>query len=162
MCNPEWVSVPLVGWSHARALAAVTDAHLVTHARNREAIVRAGLVEGRDFTAIDTGMDGAVTRLMRLVGVPFGSNKGWTTLAAVGTIGYYRFEQLLWQQFGPRLRAGEFDLVHRLTPVSPATPSLLARRCARAGVPFVIGPLNGGLPWPPGFNALRLKEREWL
>jgi glycosyltransferase involved in cell wall biosynthesis len=162
MCNPEWVSVPLVGWSHARALAAVTDAHLVTHARNREAIVRAGLVEGRDFTAIDNGMDAALTKLLRLVGVPFGSNKGWTTLAAVGTIGYYRFEQLLWQQFGPRLRAGEFDLVHRLTPVSPATPSLLARRCARAGVPFVIGPLNGGLPWPPGFNALRLKEREWL
>jgi glycosyltransferase involved in cell wall biosynthesis len=162
MCNPEWVSVPLVGWSHARALAEVADTHLVTHSRNREAILRAGLVEGRDFTAIDTGMDKPMARVLGWLGVPMGSNKGWTALAALSTFSYYRFELLLWSLFRARLEAREFDLVHRLTPLSPATPSLLARRCARLGVPFVLGPLNGGLPWPRGFDKLRLKEREWL
>lgn len=162
-CNPDWVSIPLEGWSHSKAIAALVDAHLVTHVRNRENIAKNGLAQGVDFTTLDTGrLDGPFARVTHLLGVPFGSNKGWTLLTALATFSYYYFEQLLWQRFGPRIRSGEFDVVHRLTPLSPVTPSLLARRCARAGVPFVLGPLNGGLPWPRGFEALRHKEREWL
>src|SRR4051812_48369326 len=39
-CNPEWISLPLVGWSHVRALHDLVDVHLVTQAHNREGISR--------------------------------------------------------------------------------------------------------------------------
>lgn len=158
--NPEWVSVPLVGWSLARALSARTDAHLVTQVRNREALLRAGLCEGRDFTAIDTE---ALAKVLWKVGTRLvGENKGYTLHSALSSFSYYLFEHLVWRTFGPRLMRREFDLVHRITPVSPSTPSILAGRCRRAGVPFVIGPINGGVPWPREFAAFRRREQEWL
>jgi glycosyltransferase involved in cell wall biosynthesis len=159
--NPEWTSVPLVGWSLSRALAKVVDAHLVTHIRNRDAIIRAGLVEGRDFTAIDNERVAAplLTLAHRLRG---GVGKGWTTNTAFSSLAYYSFELELWRQFKTRFAAHEFDLVHRITPLSPTSQSILARRLASLNIPFVVGPLNGGVPWPKHFIGRQYAEHDWL
>lgn len=162
-CNPEWVSVPLEGWSHSQAIARAPgiQAHLVTQIRNRDAIARTGLQEGKDFTAIDSEK---VDRVMWKIGEKLrgGAGKGWTTVMAAMSFGYYYFERRLWQELGHRISAGEWDIVHRITPLSPTVPSLLAAKCAKVGIPFVVGPLNGGVPWPKGFDSARRSEREWL
>jgi glycosyltransferase involved in cell wall biosynthesis len=159
--NPEWVSVPLVGWSHAEALSRLVDAHVVTQVRNRDAIERFGWRHGAEFTALDSE---AVARPMWKF-AKFGRERlgfGWTLATAVQSLSYYQFEALVWREFAERIQRREFDVVHRITPLSPTAPSTLAERCEKAGVPFVMGPLNGSVPWPKTFRAAQHAEGEYL
>ena len=159
--NPDWTSVPLVGWSHARALFDVADVHMVTQVRNRSAIEAAGLVVDREFSVIDT--EPVARPLWKLTeAVRRATGLGWTFDTAMQSLPYYAFEAELWRRFGRELRAGKWDLVHRITPLSPTIASTIAPRLKRAGVPFVWGPINGGVPWPPGFSAVQRREGEWL
>lgn len=160
-CNPEWTSVPLVSWYYYCALRERVSVHLVTQVRNRDALIGAGLAEGEAFTAVDSErVARPIWRLASLL--RGGKGKGWTTAMAFSALSYYYFEHLLWKKFRSPLLQGDFDIVHRLTPLSPAVPSTLARRCKKIDVPFVIGPMNGGLPWPKEFKTEQKREREWL
>jgi glycosyltransferase involved in cell wall biosynthesis len=163
LANPDWVSVPLEGWCLFEALSRVADVHLVTHIRNEENIVRAGLPRVR-FTAIDNRVVErpllATANVLRGTREPGGV--GQTLITAFSSFAYYAFEDIAWRRLGHRIRAADFDVVHRLTPLNPTIPSILAARCAKHRVPFVIGPMNGGLPWLPEFSRERRQEREWL
>ncbi len=159
--NPEWTSVPLVGFSHARSLLDVTDAHIVTQVRNVEALERAGLRRDVDFTALDSEVVAkplwqANAALRKATGL------GWTFETAMAVLPYYYFERKLWQRFGDEIASRRWDVVHRITPLSPTTPSTIAGSCKRLGVPFIVGPLNGGVAWPKGYGAVQHREGEWL
>lgn len=158
-CNPDWASVPLIGWRGTESLSRVAGVHLVTQIRNRDAIEARSPTFPRTY--VDTeDLAGPLYKLaLRLRG---GTGGGWTLNALQGSLAYRLFERRAWALLGDRIRAGEFDVVHRLTPVSPGFTSSMAGRCAGVGVPFVLGPLNGGVPWPRGFEAERARERERL
>lgn len=48
------------------------------------------------------------------------------------------------------LREGKVDVIHQPIPVSPKAPSSLYG----FGIPVVIGPMNGGMDYPPGYEYL--------
>ena len=56
-----------------------------------------------------------------------GKSVAWTTNIAMQYPPYLAFEREAWKTFKGRIRAGEFDLVHRVTPMSPTLPSPMAR-----------------------------------
>lgn len=159
--NPEWTSVPLVGWNLAQAICKRTDSLIVTQVRNRDAFLRAGLELEKDFIVIDNER---VARALHWLGERLrgGDGKGWTMVTALSSLSYYSFEREVWKLLGKRLRDKEFDIVHRITPLSPTSQSTIAGKLKKLGIPFILGPLNGGIPWPAGFGDVRTREREWL
>lgn len=160
MCNPTWTSVPLVGYNFARALAQRDDLsiHLVTHIRNQEGIEQIPIPKLNRLTYIDNEF---ITRPMHQVSKWLrGSKKpAWTIATASQWPGYMLFERQIHRQFFRELEEGAFDIIHRLTPLSPTIPSPLARKTR---IPMIIGPLNGGLPWPKQYPELVNREGEWL
>jgi glycosyltransferase involved in cell wall biosynthesis len=156
-CNPEWPSLPVVGYKAARALAEHADVVVATHVRNRPAIERHGF--GRaEIAWIDNEYIAAPTyRFARWL--RGGDAVAWSANIAFNAPVLIVYEWEVWRRFKKDLKAGRFDVVHRLTPMSPAIPSPMARW---SPVPFVLGPLNGGLRWPTEFQRERRKEREWL
>lgn len=156
-CNPEWPSLPVVGYKYAKALADVVDAVVVTQVRNRANIERAGL--GRaEVVYLDTEALAAPLYKLSLK-LRGGAATGWTIQMAMDYPSYVAFEAVAFAKFRRELADGRFDIVHRVTPMSPTLPSVMPRL---SKVPFVLGPLNGNLPWPPQFREELAREREWL
>ncbi|MEM9435424.1 MAG: glycosyltransferase family 4 protein [Pseudomonadota bacterium] len=153
-CNPEWPSLPVVGYKYARALMEVCDATLATHPRNRENIEATGDIPADRIRYIDTEWLAAPMYKLarRLRG---GDEVAWSTNQMMAYPPYIAFER----QARALLRKDSYDLVHRITPMSPTLPSYLA---GRAGVPMILGPLNGNLDWPAAFAAEQKREREGL
>jgi len=156
-CNPDWPSLPIVGYKLAKAISRLADVTLVTQVRNRPNILRDGVGSAVPVFLDTEWVAAPLHKLSRLIR---GSDqKGWTIQMAMDYPAYLAFEYAAWRMFKPRLLAGEFDVVHRITPMSPTLPSPMAKW---SPVPFVVGPLNGNLPWPAAFSEERRREKEGL
>ncbi|MEM9250666.1 MAG: glycosyltransferase family 4 protein [Pseudomonadota bacterium] len=156
-CNPDWPSLPIVAYKYALALGDVADVTIATHVRNRPNLLRARPDDAR-FVYIDNEWIAApMNKLaMRLRG---GKEVAWSVSVAMRYLPYLAFEWAVWRRFGPALRAGDFDIVHRISPMTPTLPSLLA---GRGKAKFVLGPLNGNLDWPAAFRKEQTREKERL
>jgi glycosyltransferase involved in cell wall biosynthesis len=160
MANPNWISVPLVGWMHVQAISEFADVHLVTHERNRENILACGFPADRVSFVTKSLLERSADAVAHAVEGE--GAMGGATRTALAVPAYYLFERAAHALMRERLGRGDFDLVHRVTPVSPALPSPFVAHARRLHLPFVVGPLNGGVPWPRGYADVRRREGEWV
>lgn len=161
-CNPEWPSLPVVGYKYARALGKVADVTVATHIRNQPNIEKAGDMDVPVVYIDNEWIAGAMYRLSKLL--RGGDQVAWSTNQIMAYLPYIVFERQALRHFRTALARtepgpGGFDLVHRITPMSPTMPSYIAGRTRQ---PFVIGPLNGNLAWPEAFRGEQKREREGL
>jgi glycosyltransferase involved in cell wall biosynthesis len=155
-CNPEWPSLPFVGYQTVKALSRVADVTLATHVRNRYDLK--GLLPDTRVQCVDTEYIAAPLYKFG-TWLRGGSARKWSRATAAAYPTIIAFDYEVQKAFGRRIENGEFDVVHRLTPISPALPSPMASWCP---VPYVLGPLNGGLAWPEPFRTELARERDWL
>lgn len=157
--NPDWPSLPVVGFKYARALAECCAVTVATHVRNRDNVEKAR----GDLRVVYVDNEWIAAPMHRLsVALRGGTEVAWSTSMIMNYLPYLAFERAVWQRFRADLRAGAFDVVHRITPMTPTLPSPIARHAHRLGLPFVLGPLNGALDWPAAFRAEQSRERERL
>jgi glycosyltransferase involved in cell wall biosynthesis len=114
---------------------------LITHARTREELSalfpRDDAIRYVEETSLHRAMWAVGRRLPpRLSNFTFGLVSRFAT-------------QLAQRRMARRLVSEErIDVVHQPIPVSPLEPSLMFG----VGAPVVIGPMNGGMNYPPGFG----------
>jgi len=118
------------------------NVRLVTHARTRPELERLFGGDPRILYVEDT----AAQRLLSRLGHHLPHHLAHFTLGFVSRVITQRAQRRLVRRLAARER---IDVVHQPMPVSPREPSMLYG----LGAPVVIGPMNGGMRYPPGFGA---------
>jgi glycosyltransferase involved in cell wall biosynthesis len=156
-CNPDSVTTPQIAYAHAKALARLHEVTLVVRAANEVAIRRAG-GEFQEIVAIRLpGLDELYRWALRRI---FKFDYGRQSLTAASYPLQIAFEWRAWRQLRSRILSRDFDVVLRILPIISVLPSPFAFFLRDGPIPFVLGPLNGGLPWPKGFPQLDQQRRQ--
>ena len=157
-CNPEGISIPYVTYSHAAALAQNHDVCLVVRSTVEDSVRRAKA----SFRSIEVVRMPWLERVyawgFRTI---FKSNFASQALTAFEYPFALAFEWFAWRQLRRRIYAGEFDVVLRVVPMTAVLPSPFAFFLRKGPIPFVIGPINGGLPFVKGFSQAT-GQKEWI
>jgi glycosyltransferase involved in cell wall biosynthesis len=156
--NPEGITGALIGYSQAQALARLHDVTLVVRALSEDAVRRRqGAVHSVEVIRL-AWLEHIYAWIIHWI---FRDNYYNQVLQALLYPLYVVLEWQAWRQTRARIRAGEYDIVLRLLPATTINPSPFAFFLRNSPVPFLIGPVNGGLPWPQGFRQAKA-ENGWI
>ncbi|MDJ0795261.1 MAG: glycosyltransferase family 4 protein [Calothrix sp. MO_167.B12] len=152
-CNPEGFSVPLEGYNYYKAISEIADVTLVTHGRNEKTIQK--IAAHKDVVYIhESNFSGKYHSLVEKL--TYRGRVNWPLYNALSYPIYAEFNHKVYQKFKNEVRRGDYDIVHALTPMMPRYPVKIARECKNT--PFILGPVNGGVPFPSGFQEVAKQE----
>ncbi|WP_341734660.1 glycosyltransferase family 4 protein [Microcoleus sp. EPA2] len=152
-CNPEWASVPLVGYNFFHKINKLVDATLVTHIRNKSALEKHPEYE-KVFYLEESNLNKQYYKIVAKVTA--NGRVNWPLYNALSYPIYEEFNRQVYQKFKTEILNGDYDIVHAITPMMPRYPFKVVTVCQQT--PFILGPVNGGIPFPPGFQETAKQE----
>jgi glycosyltransferase involved in cell wall biosynthesis len=152
-CNPEWASVPLVGYNFFHKINKLVDATLVTHIRNKSALEKHPEYE-KVFYLEESNLNKQYYKIVAKVTA--NGRVNWPLYNALSYPIYEEFNRQVYQKFKTQILNGDYDIVHAITPMMPRYPFKVVTVCQQT--PFILGPVNGGIPFPPGFQETAKQE----
>lgn len=153
-CNPEWSSVPLVGYCFYEYVSQLVNTTLITHARNKSALEKAHPDRDIIYIAESDFIKNYYRLAERMSRV--GKRTIWPIYHVLTYPIYGEFNHLAYRHCEELVVKGDYDVVHAITPMMPRYPVKAIRACE--DTPFVIGPVNGGVPFPKSFREVAKRE----
>jgi len=153
-CNPEWASVPLVGYCFYEQISQLVDTTLITHERNKPALEK--LHPDRKITYI---FESEFIKQYYKIAEKLSKLKDkiiWPLYNTLTYPIYGEFNHLVYTEVKSSILRGDYDIVHAITPMMPRYPVKAIKACKNT--PFMIGPVNGGVPFPKGFQQVARQE----
>ncbi|MDX2021229.1 MAG: glycosyltransferase family 4 protein [Deltaproteobacteria bacterium] len=121
------------------------DVHLVVHARTQQELTQ---LLGGDIERVHFIADEPLHIAMHKAGQALPARLAYFSTGLVSRVSTQWAARTLALDL---IKRHKLEVVHQPIPVSPKEPSLLANM----GVPVVIGPLNGGMTYPPAFAKVQ-------
>jgi glycosyltransferase involved in cell wall biosynthesis len=147
-----------VGYQFFRALNALAEVTLVTHGRNQAALERASITP-RQIVYLHESRLSQIYHRISTAWLP-GGLSNWPLYHVLTFPIYAEFNAQVDRRFHGAVAEGAYDMVHVLTPMMPRYPVKLIGACHKT--PFLLGPVNGGIPFPKGFQAIAAQEFAYL
>lgn len=152
-CYPDSVSVFLVGYQFFKIINDIADVTLVTHEQNRES-----LEKRNEYKNVIYMKQSKVSKKYNdwLENLAYQGKITWALYHVFAYPVYAEFDQNVYETFKSEIVRGDYDIVHAITPIVPRYPYKVSQLFTHT--PFILGPVNGGVPFPAGFKEVAEKE----
>lgn len=152
-CNPTFPSVPFVAYNLFNEIDKIADVTLVTHERNKQAFEN---TTNHKKVVYISQSDLSTSYYKAVEGFATKGRINWPLYHTLTYPIYGEFNHKVYKQFKQEILRGDYDIVHALTPMMPRYPYKVVKACRKT--PFLLGPVNGGLPFPTGFQETAKQE----
>ncbi len=142
-----------MGYNLFQKLNNLVDATLVTHIINKPALEKYPEYE-KIFYLEESNLSKQYYKIVAKITANGRIN--WPLYNALSYPIYEEFNRQVYQKFQAKILNGDYDIVHAITPMMPRYPFKVVSVCQQT--PFILGPVNGGIPFPPGFQETAKQE----